>query len=126
MRLFADHCFFLCGVEFLRKEGYHVVQSAQVGLNQSPDEDIVPYCKKENLLLLTLDLDFSSLYRFPLGTHRGIVIFKISPFAPDSLLAILPRIMQRNLFPTFQDALVIAQRDKIRIVRQGTPTQTIQ
>ena len=125
MRLFTDHCFFSCGIDFLQGCGYDIIKASDAGLQKASDEEIALFCKKENRIILTLDNDFTSLYRFPPGTHKGIVVFKISPFIPATLLNALKPLVERKAFTQFKDALVIASRNKIRIVRPGKPTETI-
>ena len=64
MRFFADHCFFGNAVTFLKERSYDIVTALETGLNEVPDEEIVSFCRKENRIILTLDTDFASLYRF--------------------------------------------------------------
>ena len=45
-----------------------------VGLRGKPDDDIFKYAAAHDLALLSADLSFGNLQRFPLGTHAGIVI----------------------------------------------------
>lgn len=52
MRLFADHCFFACGVDFLRKSGYDIIKASEAGLQKASDEEIIPFCGKENRIIL--------------------------------------------------------------------------
>ncbi|MFH1245311.1 MAG: DUF5615 family PIN-like protein [Candidatus Omnitrophota bacterium] len=125
MKLFADHCFFSCGTELLKKNGYDIIKAADAGLAKVSDERIVLFCGKENRIILTLDNDFNNLYRFPLGSHSGIVVFKISPFTPQALLAILAPLIGRKMFSSFKNALVIVGKHKVRIVRPGKSTETI-
>ncbi len=125
MRLFADHCFFQCGVDLLQKAGYDIIKAKNIGMQQASDGEITSFCRKENRIIVTLDNDFGSLYRFPLGTHKGIVLFKINPFMPLTLLAVLRPLIERNVFGLFKDALVIVKRDKITIIRPSGITETI-
>lgn len=125
MRLFADHCFFACGVDFLRKSGYDIIKASEAGLQKASDEEIIPFCGKENRIILTLDTDFASLYKFPLGSHKGIVVFRLDPFTPEALLNILKIMTERKMFTLFPDSLVIVKGNKIRIVRSGTATETL-
>lgn len=125
MKFFADHCFFARGVEFLRKQGYDVIKAIEVGLEDASDKEIIPFCRKEKRIILTLDRDFTSLYRFPLGTHKGIVVLRINPFNPSTLIESLTSLTERKLFTRFKDALVIVRRNKITIVRPGGSTEVI-
>lgn len=125
MKFFADHCFFSCGVKLLRKHSYDIVTAKDTGLSIACDEDIAAFCNQQKRIILTMDNDFSSLYRFPLGTHQGIVVFRLKDFTPNGLLGTLAPIIQKHLFEQFQNALVIIRKDKIRIVRPNSHTEIL-
>ena len=125
MKLFADHCFFREGTDLLSKSGYDIIKAKDTGLQRASDQEIVSYCRRENRIIVTLDTDFNSLYRFPLGTHKGIVLFRLNPFQPAALLSLLEPLVEKRLFELFKDALVIVKRDKIAIIRPGNLTEII-
>ena len=119
MKFLADHCFFSCGISFLQGQGYDVIKSSDVFLQRSPDEDVIAFSKREGRILLTLDTDFANLSRFPIGSHPGIILFRINPFAPGPLLASLKTLTQRKLLSHSARALMIVYHDKIKIIRPG-------
>lgn len=45
-----------------------------IGLRGRPDHEIIEYAVQRRLTLLTADIGFGNLLRFPLGSHAGIVI----------------------------------------------------
>lgn len=122
MKLFADHCFFASAVAFLKEAGYDIITAREAGLSNAPDEEIVPFCLRQQRITLTLDRDFQSLFRFPLGRHKGIVVFRINPFAPASLMSLIQAIHKKDLFPSFEDALVIVSKNRIKIIKAGKST----
>ena len=123
MKLLCDHCFFQAGVDLLRQSGYDVIQAKDVGLQQASDEEIAAFCQKEYRIILTLDTDFTSLYRFPLGTHKGIIFFRVTPFIPTALLDLLMPLVKREMFDFFANALVIVKKSRIKIIRPGNVTE---
>lgn len=125
MKMFADHCFFASGVELLQKSGYDIIKASSVGLQKASDEEITIFCKKENRIILTLDNDFVSIYKFPPGTHPGIVVFRITPFIPSILLNILNALIERKIFNYFRNALVIVKMYRIMIIRPGGSKENI-
>ena len=46
------------------------------GLSGSPDEDIFRVCLSENRCLITFDLDFSNILRFPVESTPGIIVIR--------------------------------------------------
>lgn len=125
MRFLADHCFFLCGVESLRQAGHDVIRASEAGLARASDEALLPFCRKTQRLLLTLDRDFTNRARFPLGSHDGIIFFRLLPFTPASLLALLRTVLERKVLAQAPAALVIVSAARIRIFRPGRPVETL-
>lgn len=62
----------------LRASGTPAEDVRDVGLRGSADDDILAYAVAHGLTLLTGDLGFANLLRFPLGAHRGIVVARLS------------------------------------------------
>lgn len=54
--------------------GMDAIHVIDAGLRGRSDSDILAGAKEQHRTLLTGDLDFSNLLRYPLGTHSGIVI----------------------------------------------------
>lgn len=47
------------------------------GLLSKPDSFVASVCKSEGKMLLTLDLEFGDLRKYPPGTHPGIILFRL-------------------------------------------------
>jgi len=121
----ADHCFFVCGVERLRQAGYEVVRAGEVGLAAAPDDTLLPLCRQADRILLTLDTDFTDRARFPLGSHSGIVFFRLVPFAPATLLRLLETVIARHVLRQAHEALVLVSSARIHVIRPGRPPELL-
>jgi predicted nuclease of predicted toxin-antitoxin system len=86
-------------VSVLRQSGHDVATVREQGLMGIDDQALYAHCKSETRILVTLDLDFASILRYPPGTSSGIVVFR----APDDLRPTL-----RILMATLIGALVKA------------------
>ncbi len=85
-------------------------------LTGAPDDTIYSACIKENRCLITLDLDFSNVLRFPPYDTPGIIILRPYKYSDGSLILSL----LNNLIRTFNSAnpagcIWIMEIDKIRI-----------
>jgi predicted nuclease of predicted toxin-antitoxin system len=58
----------------LVEQGYEVKDVRDHGYRGSGDEEIYRFAKEGKAILLTGDLGFSNILRFPLGQHFGIVV----------------------------------------------------
>src|SRR5690242_3845077 len=68
-------------VKVLRQAGYTAEDVRDVGLRGHEDQEIFDYAQAQSATLVTADKGFSSILRFPTGTHAGIIVVRV----PDEL-----------------------------------------
>ncbi len=72
--------------QMLFREAGHAVQTVHnEGLSGATDEQLYELCCAERLCLVTLDLDFSEVLRFPPANSAGIVVIRV-PRNPSLVL----------------------------------------
>jgi len=65
-------------------EAHHVLD---VSLRGRPDDEIFDHELSEKLALLTADVGFGNLLRYPLGSHAGVIVARFPNEVPTSTLA---------------------------------------
>ena len=96
-------------------DALHVIDA---GLRGRSDSDVLRAATDGGRTLLTADLDFSNLLRYPLGTHAGIVIARFPNEIPVDLLNVsiataLDGLAEHDL----AGGLVIIEPGRIRLRR---------
>jgi len=61
-------------IDLLKKEGWKAYSVFEEELGGARDEAIFNRCKKENLILITLDLDFANILKYPPKASPGLTI----------------------------------------------------
>ena len=56
--------------------GHDVMTVADEGLLSQPDTVVAAAASGESRILLTLDVEFADLRKYPPGTHPGVVLFR--------------------------------------------------
>jgi predicted nuclease of predicted toxin-antitoxin system len=69
----------------LAELGHDVLTAADENLLSHPDTDIAAAASREERILLTLDIEFADLRKYPPGTHPGIILFRPPSFGPNSV-----------------------------------------
>ncbi len=82
-----------------------------------PDEIVVAAAVSENRVLVTLDLDFSDLRAYPIGTHCGIVVPRPIDESRAATHATLMTLIAAGDLDGLGGALAIVTHDLIRIRR---------
>ncbi len=106
----------------LRSHGHDAESVKEEGLSGAPDSALYEACCAEGRCLLTLDLDFSDVLRFPPHKCGGIAVIRV-PKNPS--LGLLEQMIARLLATLDHEALAgrlwIIEVDRIRI-HQNTAT----
>ena len=58
----------------LRSAGFDVADVRDVGLRGRTDKEVLAYAVREARAVITADVEFGNILRFPLGEHAGILV----------------------------------------------------
>jgi predicted nuclease of predicted toxin-antitoxin system len=90
-----------------------------VGLRGSPDDAIFEYARAKGLVILTQDLEFGNLLRFPLDTHHGILVARFPNEVSSETLNGAIATALRDMSPEeIKSRLVIVEPGRVRL-RKG-------
>ncbi len=107
--------------QILESQSHDVATVRSQGLQGSADQRIYDACSSENRCLITLDLDFADVVRFPPASTGGIVILRI-PRNPS--VAMLERMIRQFLHGLGQaspdNQLWIVEPWRIRVREAGS------
>lgn len=90
MRFKLDENFGRRAIEIFRDAGHDSVTVAEQGLGGASDSGLIQACRTEDRILVTLDLDFSNVLRFPPERYAGIAVLRVPH--PVELRAIHERV----------------------------------
>ena len=99
-----------------QKFGHQVEFARDIGLAAASDEQIAARAKQSHAALLTRDMDFADVRRYPPDQYAGIVVLRL----PDTAVALeIVRVLERFLTePEFLDPLAgrlaIVEVDRVR------------
>jgi predicted nuclease of predicted toxin-antitoxin system len=96
--------------------GYDVHTVAQESLNGADDQTLYATCWREQRCLVTLDLDFSDVIRFPPEPTSGIVVVRVPHNPSLSLLEqLISTFLHYLLHNPIERQLIIVEAGRIRI-----------
>src|SRR5436305_14916812 len=91
----------------LQAGGHDAATCEQEAINGTGDDAILAHSTTEARILLTCDLDFSDIRRYPPGTHAGIVVFRLHTNEIASIRQALMRMLGQVAEPDLASNLVI-------------------
>ncbi len=68
-------------------------------------------------MILTLDLDFADLRKYPPGTHPGIILFRPDSYGPLAVNRFVEEFVATSDLEALEACLVIVERARVRIRR---------
>ena len=100
--------------EFLQRCGYEADRVHDQGLSGASDVAVWDRVVAEGRFLITLDLDFSDVRRFPPGTHPGILLIRGKSKSRGAVLEILQRVLAERSLEILKGCLTVADEKSTR------------
>ena len=76
--------------------GHDVLTAADENLLSHPDTEIAQAAKEEQRMLMTLDVEFADLRKYPPGSHPGVILFRPLSLSPLSVNAFIIDFVRRT------------------------------
>jgi len=102
----------------LRARGHDACHVRDRGLRGRSDDDILAAAVAEDRAVVTADVGFASLLRYPLGTHAGIVVARFPSWIPNAVVAaaVLGALAEAG-DDLGAGILIVVEPDRIRVRR---------
>lgn len=117
MRIKLDENLPVSLADLLAQAGHNVDTSPQENLTGAEDSEVWRAAQAAERFLITQDLDFSDIRRFPPGTHFGLLLIRLDHPSRSELLEKMRQILETEEFESWKQCLVVATEHKIRIRR---------
>lgn len=105
--------------QWLRTHRPHwtIYHTSEVELSGRPDEEIFAWAQRRQAVIVTFDEDFADQRAFPVGSHAGIIRLHVWPTTIEETQQALGRLLAEVPDEELAHALVIIDRETIRIRR---------
>lgn len=114
VKFLADECTFDSTVEFLREAGWDVATVKELGLQGARDPVIFAKAQEMSAVLLTRDMEFGDIRRFPPSMHHGIIVLKMTYQASNEVHTVLKKLLAETKEEEFEGTLFTVDRKKWR------------
>jgi len=98
----------------LKNEGYDVVDVRDISDHPLKDEEIFNLACKERRVLVTRDLDFGNILRYPPYKSSGIIILRTHLLSQEEMFKILKKALEEGK-NRLEGTLIIATKDRLRL-----------
>lgn len=95
--------------------GHDVLTAADENLLSHPDTEIAQAAKEEQRMLLTLDVEFADLRKYPPGSHPGVILFRPLSLSPLSVNAFITDFVRRTDLDKLAACVAVVDPVHVRI-----------
>ena len=101
----------------LRALNNDVTTAADEGLLSQPDTTVAGAANREERMLLTLDLEFGDLRKYPPGHHPGIILFRPRSFGPLAVNQFVEDFVRSTELHLFAGCVAVVEPSRVRVRR---------
>lgn len=94
---------------------HDVTTALEEGLGSRPDSTVAEAAKRENRILLTLDVEFANLKKYPPGYHPGIVLFRPRSLGPLTVNRFIEQFVTSTDLRSLTGCVVIVEPGRVRV-----------
>jgi predicted nuclease of predicted toxin-antitoxin system len=102
-------------VQLARELGHDAVSVLESGLSGRSDDVVRAYAISEGRALVTLDADFSNIFRFPPQGTAGVIRLRVFPPTEAAISALLRWALLRLKEVPLNNKLAVVEPNRIRI-----------
>lgn len=104
----------------LKAKGFEALDVRDCGLRGQSDEEVFKFAQREKAIILTGDMGFANLLRYPVGSHVGIVIAHFpNEMSTSELNGQITKAFSNLTETDFKGNLIILEPGRIRIRRKS-------
>jgi predicted nuclease of predicted toxin-antitoxin system len=101
--------------EALRQAGHDAVTVLEQHIGGSADAQLTTLCKRESRVLVTLDMDFADIRRYPPAEFPGLIVLRLRQQDKPYVLDVLTRLVQIIRREPLEGHLWIVEESRVRI-----------
>jgi predicted nuclease of predicted toxin-antitoxin system len=117
MKFLLDQGLPRSAADLMRQAGFDVVHTAEIGMTESLDEEILKRALAEERIVVTLDADFHTLLVLSKLSKPSIIRFRIEGLRAEKLTELLLEVTRQCEEDLAAGALISVQEHQIRIRR---------
>jgi predicted nuclease of predicted toxin-antitoxin system len=102
--------------EWLKDKGLQITNVSEINLRTAKDYAIAEYAAKNNMTILTLDMDFAKIYHILKKGTLSVIVIRANPATASNILETLIIGQQKINLQSIKNELIIITKHKIRIV----------
>jgi predicted nuclease of predicted toxin-antitoxin system len=101
--------------QLLVAQGHDVCTATDEGLLAQPDPVIAAAAARESRILLTLDVEFADVRKYPPGKHPGIILFRPHAYGVGAVNRFIEAFIRENDVAALEKCVVVVDPGRVRV-----------
>ncbi len=118
-QFYADECFPVPVVTFLKSQGYSIIHAYDKNLIQRSDRFHLQTSKNLGRVLITLDRDFNEYENTSLKGSPGVIIISVGTATPPNITKVCQKILKTIGEDLIKESLIKVTIDKLIKIKDG-------
>lgn len=103
----------------LRQAGFEADDVREIGMKGQPDDAVLVHAVAHGLVLVTADMGFANVLRYPLGSHPGILVARFPNEMPtSSLVDAIVKAIREVPGEEVSGSLIVIEPGRVRLRRR--------
>lgn len=99
----------------LRDAGHDAASVHEQRMAGHPDSDVASVCKSEGRAIVTLDVEFGDIRKYPPRDYKGIVVLRLTDQSKPAVLGVMVRVLRMLEQEPLDHQLWIVDESDVRI-----------
>lgn len=118
MKFLVDRCAGHRLAEWLRDQGYDVIEARELGADPG-DQALLEFAAADDRILVTIDTDFGELVYLQEVPHAGLV--RLPDVPTEQRIALIAEVLDQHRQKLERQAVVTVRGGRIRVSRPPSP-----
>ncbi|MBI4309080.1 MAG: DUF5615 family PIN-like protein [Candidatus Omnitrophica bacterium] len=102
-------------ISFILREAGHTVVDIRDLDPATSDDAIYDLVRKDSMILITRDKDFSNILRYPVPAHCGIILLRVHLLSVNDILNLVRYLLTKIPAEELLGCLTVVRKERIRI-----------
>jgi len=101
-------------VEWLNEQGHSSIHATKAGLDRASDVEILQYARKNEMVILTADLDYPRMLALTGASEPGVILFRGGNYSEREIEERLAVAFQAIAPEELASSVVVIEKERIR------------
>jgi predicted nuclease of predicted toxin-antitoxin system len=99
---------------WLRDQGHDAVHAAELGLDRSPDNEIVTFARQNSRTIVSADLDYPRLLAIAGSSSPGLILFRDGNWGDAEIKSRMDDVLCSLSPADISESIVVVERRRVR------------